>query len=51
MLAEKLGTVEPFSPEAIESATRELIEAACVKFDLSPLDADHLLRQLRTKDR
>ena len=26
-----------------------LIEAACVKFDLSPLDADHLARYLKSE--
>ena len=25
-------------------STRELIDAACVKFDLSPLEANHLVR-------
>lgn len=32
-----------------QKATRELIDEACVKFDLSPLDAGHLLRYLNSE--
>jgi hypothetical protein len=34
-----------------QKTSRELIDAACVKFDLSPLDADHLARYLNTEDK
>ena len=35
-----------FNPEA---QTSKLIEAACLKFDLSPMDAEYLLKMLKQK--
>ena len=34
---------------APDKSLRELIEAACLEFDLSPLDAAHLLRAVEKR--
>ena len=34
-----------------EKQQKDLIEEACVKFDLSPLDADFLLRKLLEQEK
>jgi hypothetical protein len=34
-----------------EKEQKDLIEEACVKFDLSPLDADFLLRKLLEQEK
>ena len=34
-----------------ETPLRELIEAACLKFDLSPMTAEHLLRAVKAHRR